>query len=701
MSIPKDIVKRLIVSIPLNKLQKDYSKRLPSTPPSNAQAPSNVFPPTATSVPEQQYQNQPPPRGPFPFQQQSGNPVPFLPPGGGPGQYGAPPPAPPTNMQPQSGPIPLFPPKQQNQFQPQGPPAFPPPPHQAPPTSGPRMPHPPTAAPPPSGPGQRRSLLPTPPPHMMLSPDDLKRMESANQQEYWEAPELDQRNPPYHYTPAPPQAPPMGGVPPYNSGPSLPPPPGQQFSQGGFPPHAQGPPPPGPFPPQQQYRQPPPQQFGAPPTFRPPGPMQPHPPPPPHAQWGDQRPQPGMEQRHPVPPPGMDPRHNQSAGPPFISSRVDPRHQQPGGPMNPPQGNDPWRPANIPPDQIPPPLQQQQDGSRWNAPPSGPPPTNAPPSYQRPPPPSHQQNSSMPPVSGLVPFQQPQPPYQSHNAMSPPSNTRYPVPLQQQTQVGGASQAQAPPPGMDKASRSPTWRTSPEYSGSQSPSGSAGDLTRRRDPRTKYAHLKIKSKGQTSNTTGQSNSQPILKRSAGEAGVDLPTSGFKIPKLLQDSSSLNRPMDPGELFGGKDALSVGDERERGPGITTPFGAFRSMFPQAPSLESVENNAESAGSSSQKFGEITMETDQPPAKAKDEEVVKEKEALSESTKTDEIKDSNSSSKPAEVPSYLAHLNMGLGDDLKIDSAFGSLSEKSKKEEENSEKTSQDSQARKLPSIFGFS
>ena len=372
--------------------------------------------------------------------------------------------------------------------------------------------------------------------------------------------------------------------------------------------------------------------------------------------------------------------------------------------MNPPQGgmgSDPWRP---PPNQMPPPPapQQQQDGSHWNQPPSGPP-VNAPPSYQRPPPPPHQQNSSMPPAPGLAPFQQPQPPYQSHNAMSPPSNTRYPMPPLQK--LGGASQVQAPPPGMDNASRSPTatWRASPEYSGGQSPSGgsaTASDHMRRRDPRTKYAHLKIKSKGQT----GQSNSQPILKRSAGEAGMDLPASGFKIPKLLQDSSALNRPMDPGELFGGKDALSVGDEREQGAAITTPFGAFRSMFPQAPSSESEGDSAESAGSS-QKFGEITMGTDPQPTKDKEiDEIDKgKKEESSESTATEETKEtSNSSSKPTEVPSYLAHLNMGLGDDLKIDSAFGSLSDKSTKpDDENSEKSSQDSQARKLPSIFGFS
>jgi hypothetical protein len=186
--------------------------------------------------------------------------------------------------------------------------------------------------------------------------------------------------------------------------------------------------------------------------------------------------------------------------------------------------------------------------------------------------------------------------------------------------------------------------------------------------------------------------------------MDLPASGFKIPKLLQDSSALNRPMDPGELFSGKDALSVGDERERGSGMTTPFGAFRSMFPQAPSSEAEENNTESAGPS-QKFGEITMGADPLPTKAKEnDETDKQKEgASSESTNPDETKNDDSISKPAEVPSYLAHLNMGLDDDLKIDSAFGSLSDKNTKDGENvnSEKSDQDSQARKLPNIFGFS
>jgi hypothetical protein len=41
-------------------------------------------------------------------------------------------------------------------------------------------------------------------------------------------------------------------------------------------------------------------------------------------------------------------------------------------------------------------------------------------------------------------------------------------------------------------------------------------------------------------------SQPILKRSADEAGMDSLASGFKTPRLAHDSLALNRPIDPGE-----------------------------------------------------------------------------------------------------------------------------------------------------------
>ena len=216
----------------------------------------------------------------------------------------------------------------------------------------------------------------------------------------------------------------------------------------------------------------------------------------------------------------------------------------------------------------------------------------------------------------------------------------------------------------------------------------AGDQMRRRDPRTKYAHLKIKSK------SGQ---QTSLKRSADEAGIESLASGFKIPKLLQDSSALNQPMDPGELFGGKDALSGGEE-EYG-GITAPFGAFRSMFVPSQPLDAQESSADSA-SSSQQFGEITMGTTvSDPTPVKSYETEAEEQSPLDSKSEDKDRE-DFSSKPSEVPSYLAHLDMGLDSDLKIDSAFGSLSEKNSKNGESHE-GSQDSQARKLPSIFGFS
>lgn len=251
---------------------------------------------------------------------------------------------------------------------------------------------------------------------------------------------------------------------------------------------------------------------------------------------------------------------------------------------------------------------------------------------------------------------------------------------------------------------------SPEHSGSQSPGAggsvatpAGGDHMRRRDPRMKYAHLKIKSKGQTSQGGGQSsNSQPILKRGAGEAGMESSGPGFKIPRLLQDSSALNRPLDPGELFGGKDALSGGEEREYSE-ITAPFGAFRSMFAPQPS-DADGGDADSAGPA-QQFGEITMEmADLPAAKTRGENNDAGDKEPPSSSKDEENNNKTPNSKPSELPSYLADLNnMGLGDDLKIDSAFGSLSDKNSKQDNVSKgsSTSQDSQARKLPSIFGFS
>ena len=421
--------------------------------------------------------------------------------------------------------------------------------------------------------------------------------------------------------------------------------------------------------------------------------------------------QPGIEPNHP---PGMDPRHNQASGSPslFPPSRVDPRQKQAGqmgvAQHSPPRGGEMGPP---PRDQMPhPPGAAQpwhpdaQGGGGWNAPPTG---VGQPAPYHRhngrqpyPQPHLHQQQHSygtQQPNSGpvLPPYQQPAPmttPYHTSGAMSPPQA------------VGVATQGQAPPTAMDNRSPVNVWGTSPEYSGSQSPGGggvsasTGGDL-RRRDPRTKYAHLKIKSKGQPSSSGGQS-SQPILKRGAGEAGMESAVPGFKIPKLLQDTSNLNRPLDPRELFGSKDALSGGEEEYAG--VTAPFGAFRSIFTQSQPSDADGNIADSA-ISSQKFGEITMgaAVDPSPAKAKESnKVTTGEKATPESAANEQVK---TEKEPSQVPSYLADLNVGLGSDLKIDSAFGSLSEKSAKDGDDSKpgSSSHDSQARKLPSIFGFS
>lgn len=226
-----------------------------------------------------------------------------------------------------------------------------------------------------------------------------------------------------------------------------------------------------------------------------------------------------------------------------------------------------------------------------------------------------------------------------------------------------------------------------------------GEVGRRVDPRTKYSHLKIKPKG--SNSPSQSSS---LKRphpdSPPTSSSPAPTS-FKIPKLLQDSSVLEKPMDPRDLFKGVGATEAGYEE-----ISGPFGMFKSNF--FPHSQHAQGEA---GQTLQSFGEITLST-APSEDAKSsskstgkgsKEVETKKEMFHSDLETnseDNTKpgDSSASSKPP-VPSYLAHLDVGLGgDDLKIDSAFGSLP--GKDEGGVASKESKESQARKLPSMFGL-
>lgn len=234
--------------------------------------------------------------------------------------------------------------------------------------------------------------------------------------------------------------------------------------------------------------------------------------------------------------------------------------------------------------------------------------------------------------------------------------------------------------------------------------------TRKVDPRMKYSHLKIKSKG--SNTSSQST---ILKRPEESSNPN-----FKIPKLLQNSSSLERPMDARDLFKGEDG---GEGGERGYGdISASFGMFKSNFFSTRS-ELQDGASNIATTNKQPFGEITMKKgnngrrDSTTSSNENNGEMKalttaekEKEGYNSSDKgaveTDDTEEDTTLFKPT-VPSYLAHLDVGLGnDDLKIDSAFGSLAAgKADGGSGNGEggatsDKQHDSQARKLPSMFGL-
>lgn len=212
---------------------------------------------------------------------------------------------------------------------------------------------------------------------------------------------------------------------------------------------------------------------------------------------------------------------------------------------------------------------------------------------------------------------------------------------------------------------------------------------RRVDPRMKYSHLKIKSKGNSSPN------QSSLKQQ------DPPS--FKIPKLLQDSSALAaKPMDPRDLFKG-----AGGMLESGyDTVSAPFGMFKSNF-----LPRSQLSQEATGSAKQPFGEITLKDprnkDAESAKqSAGRETVTEKDSSSFDTDTSSVdgehEASTESSKP-QVPSYFAQLDVGLGNDLKIDSAFGSLagnSDDGSGEVGGASKQAEESQARKLPSMFGL-
>lgn len=267
---------------------------------------------------------------------------------------------------------------------------------------------------------------------------------------------------------------------------------------------------------------------------------------------------------------------------------------------------------------------------------------------------------------------------------------------------------------------------SPEYPTSSSPV--PGPITRqqrdsdhpptsdlrplRADPRTKYSHLKIKTKGSTSSNppqgspVGTAGGHSILKRgaqgegasgeqSAAERGGGGGKASFSpMPKLLQNRDNLEKPLDPKELFGSAGAQEAPSEFEVTGHFGSTIGSYFSRHSESPHL------------SRQPFGEITM----PEVKEKKDEREggggtgeREDEVAAEvKTKGEREEDGKEGeTSKVEVPSYLAELGVGLGEsDLTIDSAFSSLDKKGKVSESESQKQKPQDAAKKLPSIFGF-
>lgn len=231
---------------------------------------------------------------------------------------------------------------------------------------------------------------------------------------------------------------------------------------------------------------------------------------------------------------------------------------------------------------------------------------------------------------------------------------------------------------------------SPERPTTSKPEVVASSLAdpRRTDPRTKYAHLKIKPKNQSSPSAGHPGSHSILKKGQvkEDKSPDKTDKPFTIPKLLKDPSALDKPLDPRELFSGSTEM----DQEYGE-IRAPFGTFGSYFSR------VQEGSHSPKGTQQQFGEITLNAN---TKHEAEEHIPEKESQNQTESPTPPKDASSPTKP-HVPSYLAQLNLELDNDLKIDSAFSSLEEKSKREESSGSDSKQKlDTAKKLPSIFGF-
>ena len=165
------------------------------------------------------------------------------------------------------------------------------------------------------------------------------------------------------------------------------------------------------------------------------------------------------------------------------------------------------------------------------------------------------------------------------------------------------------------------------------------------DPRSKYAHLKIKMKGQQSldegevveKGVGDSPSFGSVQTSQGDPRTEKRAKGFVIPKLLQQSVPLEKPLELGELFGTKYGECYGEIK------------VSDYVSKSPSTD--DRN---------QFGEICYE----PKKVQTATVVLDQPPAAKSTSDD------NTSPFGHVPSYFAHLkNLGLGSE--IDSALSSL------------------------------
>ena len=264
---------------------------------------------------------------------------------------------------------------------------------------------------------------------------------------------------------------------------------------------------------------------------------------------------------------------------------------------------------------------------------------------------------------------------------------------------------------------------SPEYSTSSSPV--PGSITRQQrdsdhpatsdlrplrvDPRTKYSHLKIKSKGSTGSNppqgspVGAAGGHSILKRGAQGEGVSGELSAAEreaggrisfspMPKLLQNRDNLEKPLDPKELFGSAEGKEASDSAEFE--VTGHFGSSIGSY--------FTRHSESTHLSKQPFGEITM----PEVREKKEEGgigERDVEAAAEANTKGERGEAGREGEETkvEVPSYLAELGVGLGEsDLMIDSAFSSLDKKDGGSESETQKQKPQDAAKKLPNIFGF-